>query len=152
MEKGRQQQPRRDQRQGVTRNNGWSKCLLSLMALCALLALPVIALHRQGFLPWQIGAFVFTLSLLTYTVYASDKRRARMNAWRIAEAHLHTLEILGGWPGAWLAQQRLRHKCSKVSYQCIFWLIILVHQFVAYDSLQNWKYSKALMVKTSLPR
>lgn len=147
MVKSKPQQPMRDQRQVVTRGSGWGKSMLGLLLLAALLVLPVIALKRQGFDSWEIGSYAFTLSLLTYTVYASDKRRARTNAWRIPEAHLHLLEMLGGWPGAWLAQQRLRHKCSKISYQCFFWLIILAHQFAAYDSLQHWRLSEGLIQK-----
>lgn len=58
---------------------------------------------------------------------------------------LHLLELLGGWPGAFLAQRRLHHKCSKGSYQFVFWLIVLAYQFAAYDSFQNWKYSRALL-------
>ena len=30
---------------------------------------------------------------------------------------LHTLELIGGWPAAFLAQRWLRHKCSKRSFQ-----------------------------------
>jgi len=41
---------------------------------------------------------------------------------------LHLLELLGGWPGAFLAQRRLRHKCSKRRYQFVFWLIVLAYQ------------------------
>jgi len=64
---------------------------------------------------------------------------------RLCEGRLHLLELLGGWPGALLAQRRLRHKCSKGSYQFVFWLIVLVYQFAAFDSLQNWQLSRAAL-------
>jgi len=118
---------------------------LSLLLLAALLILPAVALHRVPIEAWKTALYVLTVSLMTYTAYASDKRRARTNAWRIPEAHLHLLELLGGWPGAWLAQQRLRHKCSKNRYQFVFWSIILIHQFIAFDSLQDWHFSKLMM-------
>lgn len=117
----------------------------SLMPLALLLILPVAAIFQHFAHPWLIWAGAFTLSLLTYFTYASDKRRARTNAWRIPEAHLHILELLGGWPGAWLAQKYLRHKSSKTSYRIVFWLIIALHQFLALDSLQNWRLSRALL-------
>lgn len=85
------------------------------------------------------------ISAVTYISYATDKRRAQTNAWRIPEAHLHLMELLGGWPAAWIAQRRLRHKCSKVSYQCTFWLIITIQEFAAYDFLQDWKLSRVLI-------
>lgn len=37
-------------------------------------------------------------------------------------------ELLGGWPGALIAQQKFRHKTRKVSFQVVFWAIVLVHQ------------------------
>ena len=36
-------------------------------------------------------------------------------AWRIREGTLHLVEALGGWPGAFLAQQTMRHKTVKLS-------------------------------------
>ena len=32
------------------------------------------------------------------------------------------LGLLGGWPAAIVAQQRLRHKTAKASFQLKFWL------------------------------
>ena len=54
---------------------------------------------------------------ITYGMYADDKQRAASGAWRVPESSLHLAELLGGWPGAFLAQRWLRHKCSKASYQ-----------------------------------
>ena len=63
---------------------------------------------------------------------------------RIPEQTLHLLEILGGWPAAFLAQRVLRHKSSKVSYQIAFWLIVLLYQFVAIDFQRDWKVSQEI--------
>lgn len=124
-----------------TRGSGFGVGFLLLGLLGALLVLPAIAIHRSGVNVWKITAYALAISVITYATYASDKRRARTRERRTPEAHLHLLELLGGWPGAWLAQRRLRHKCSKGSYQFIFWLIVIIHQFAAYDSLQDWRLS-----------
>jgi len=50
------------------------------------------------------------------------------------------LEFLGGWPAAFLAQRVLRHKIRKISYQMIFWLIVVFHQWLAFDSFLGWRY------------
>jgi hypothetical protein len=54
-------------------------------------------------------------------------------------------ELLGGWPGAFLAQRRLRHKLSKPGFQVLFWLIVLAYQFAAFDSVQSWQFSRAAL-------
>jgi uncharacterized membrane protein YsdA (DUF1294 family) len=117
--------------------------VMSVLVLAGLLALPALALYRQAANLRWIGGGVAVMSALAYWAYARDKRRAREQAWRLPEARLHLLELLGGWPGAWLAQRWLRHKCSKLSYQCVFWIIVLAYQFAAFDSLQDWKFSRA---------
>jgi uncharacterized membrane protein YsdA (DUF1294 family) len=66
-------------------------------------------------------------SLATFCVYAFDKVAARQGRRRIRERTLHGLALLGGWPGALLAQRLLHHKSSKRRFQVRFWLTVLVH-------------------------
>ncbi len=40
------------------------------------------------------------------------------------EAQRHKFELMGGWPGALIAQQAFRHKTRKVSLQVVFWAIV----------------------------
>jgi uncharacterized membrane protein YsdA (DUF1294 family) len=115
----------------------------SLVIAAGLLVLPVMALHQRAVdLRWA-GAYGLVISALTYWAYARDKRRALQGEWRIPEAQLHIWELLGGWPGAWIAQRRLRHKCSKGSYQFVYWLIVLGYQLAAFDSFHDWQLSRA---------
>ncbi|MEJ0089153.1 MAG: DUF1294 domain-containing protein [Limisphaerales bacterium] len=116
---------------------------MSFVVLIGLLIVPAFALQRSGANLLWVGAYALIINALTYWIYARDKRRAENGEWRVPEVRLHLLELLGGWPAAFLAQRRLRHKCSKGSYQIVFWLIVLAWQFAAADSLQNWKFSKA---------
>jgi len=67
------------------------------------------------------------MSLIAFFAYADDKKRAQTNQWRISESSLHTLEILGGWPGALIAQKELRHKNKKATYQSVYWSIVVLH-------------------------
>ena len=116
---------------------------MSVLVVIGLLVMPAIAVLRSGLdLAW-VFTYAVVISALTYWVYARDKRRAENGEWRVPEARLHLLDLLGGWPGGFLAQRRLRHKCSKVSFQFVFWVIVLAWQFAAADSLQSWKFSKA---------
>lgn len=77
-----------------------------------------------------------SINLVTVLAYYVDKRAARKGAWRVPEANLHTLEFLGGWPGALLAQKIFRHKTkNKVIKRLLCWLLHLNWQ--SYTLLSN---------------
>ena len=102
-----------------------------------LLAMPLLALfYRAAEAHWILGALLM-INLLTYGTYAWDKRRARSGGWRVAEFQLHILELAGGWPAAYLAQRRLRHKCAKQRYQAVFWLIVVAYQLLSLALLRG---------------
>ncbi|KRH98607.1 DUF1294 domain-containing protein [Curvibacter sp. PAE-UM] len=67
------------------------------------------------------------MSLVAYAVYALDKSAARRKRRRVPERALHLLALLGGWPGALLAQRQLRHKTSKPRFLMVFWLMVLLN-------------------------
>jgi uncharacterized membrane protein YsdA (DUF1294 family) len=112
------------------------------IALGLLLALPVMALtHLSSTVDWKLLAGVsLIVSLATLLAYRSDKRSAQSGGWRVSEATLHVMELIGGWPGALLGQRRYRHKTSKLSFQIVFWLIVLLHELVALDYLLRWAF------------
>ena len=123
--------------------------LWHLIVLLTLLISPVLALHRFSALidfRWLL-AYGIVISLVTYAVYGADKDSAQEKVpdWRASEKLLHGFELAGGWPGAFLAQHRFRHKCSKLSYQIVFWLIVSVHVYAATDYQLGWRLSRALV-------
>lgn len=79
------------------------------------------------YLPVAIPGAYGIMSLVVFVMYGIDKRAAGRGAQRIPENRLHLLELLGGWPGALLAQQLFRHKTRKGRYQLVFWLAVLVN-------------------------
>ena len=112
-----------------------------------LLILPAYAVVQYApDLRYAIG-YILAISAITWFAYAHDKNRAKTGGWRIPETQLHLLELLGGWPAAFLAQRHIRHKTKKTSYKLTFWLIILLHQYVALDSLLAWKLTKYLVAR-----
>jgi len=70
------------------------------------------------------------LSAVTAVVYAVDKRAARARTHRVSENTLHVLALAGGWPGAVVAQQGLRHKTAKRSFRRVFWLTVVANVLV----------------------
>ena len=80
-------------------------------------------------LPIAILGFYFLASLITFIVYAVDKSASQKEARRISESTLHFLALVGGWPGALIAQHKLRHKSKKQSFRTIFWMTVFINIF-----------------------
>jgi uncharacterized membrane protein YsdA (DUF1294 family)/cold shock CspA family protein len=114
------------------------------LLLAALLALPLLALLWLPIPWWQGAGVMLGVSAITYGMYAHDKARAQSAGWRVPESTLHLAEVLGGWPGALLAQRHLRHKCSKTSYQVVFWTIVILFQIASADVILGHRLSRAL--------
>ncbi|WP_460163921.1 DUF1294 domain-containing protein [Pseudomonas sp. S2_F03] len=108
--------------------------LLVFAALCALPLAGSVLLWLRGVSLIPLAAYG-GVSVLAFFLYWSDKRKARADTWRTPENVLHAVELAGGWPGALLAQQVFRHKTRKVSFQLLFWLIVLLHQVFWIDQL-----------------
>lgn len=75
--------------------------------------------------PWLPPAAYAVMSAVTFLAYGLDKRAARRGARRIPEATLHLLSLLGGWPGALLAQGVFRHKTRKQPFHAFFWVTVI---------------------------
>lgn len=60
-----------------------------------------------GQLPLAIAVLYFTSSIVTFLAYAIDKSAAQNDRWRTKESTLHLLGLIGGWPGALLAQKNI---------------------------------------------
>jgi uncharacterized membrane protein YsdA (DUF1294 family)/cold shock CspA family protein len=105
----------------------------TLRATATALPLFVILYLVVGFL-WQpsliIAAVYVVASFITFFVYARDKSAARRNARRTPEVTLHFLAFAGGWPGALLAQQFLRHKSIKAEFRSVFWATVVLNVLV----------------------
>ena len=80
-----------------------------------------------GKLPFEILIIYSILSLITYAVYANDKSAAQSKQWRTKEDTLHIFALVGGWPGALLAQKKLKHKSSKKSFRFVFWMTVIIN-------------------------
>ena len=85
---------------------------------------------------WVVLWYV-VVSTVAFFAYALDKSTAKKKAMRrTPESTLHFFALAGGWPGALLAQQLLRHKSSKETFLETFWVTVIanVAMLVAFHS------------------
>jgi uncharacterized membrane protein YsdA (DUF1294 family) len=119
-----------------------------LLFLGLLLVAPGLALFRldPAILPW-LSAGLAGVWVVTALFVWADKRAAQAGAARTPEILLHTCELIGGWPAAFLAQRFWRHKTAKLRYRVTFWLIVLAHECLAADVLLHGRLSRGAWVE-----
>jgi uncharacterized membrane protein YsdA (DUF1294 family)/cold shock CspA family protein len=90
-----------------------------------------VLVYLVAFFLWEppiwFALIYLVASAVTYLVYANDKSCAERGAWRTKESVLHILSLAGGWPGALLAQQLLRHKSAKAEFRLVFWATVVMN-------------------------
>lgn len=57
-----------------------------------------------------VGCCLTVVNVVAFIVYGIDKYRARNGKWRIPEATLLMLAVVGGSVGAWLGMKAWHHK------------------------------------------
>ena len=90
-----------------------------------ILALAVFTV--AGLLSGMVLLFISLINAITYWMYAQDKEAALQGNRRVPEQTLHLLSFLGGWPTAWLAQEKLRHKTQKQPFRKIYFCTIALN-------------------------
>jgi uncharacterized membrane protein YsdA (DUF1294 family) len=78
-------------------------------------------------IPIAILVLYAVASSATFAAYALDKMAAKNGNWRTSESTLHLFSLVGGWPGALIAQSRLRHKTRKQPFRAVFWATVLMN-------------------------
>ena len=93
-------------------------------AIAAGFLLIVSAAALASAIPMPVLYIYLIISAATFTAYALDKSAARRGTWRTSESTLHVLSLAGGWPGALVAQNSLRHKSRKQPFRAIYWVTV----------------------------
>ncbi|MGL3044209.1 DUF1294 domain-containing protein [Acinetobacter pecorum] len=98
--------------------------LQPMQIACVGYLLFLVILTLAGLLSGLVLLLVSLMNALSYWLYAQDKEAAQLGNRRIPENTLHLVAFLGGWPAAWLAQQKLRHKTQKQPFRQIYFCTI----------------------------
>lgn len=96
---------------------------MQIFSITYIVILAVLTL--LGLLSGMVLLFISIINVMTYWFYAQDKEAAQAGNRRVPENTLHILSFLGGWPTAWFAQQKLRHKTQKQPFRKIYFCTIV---------------------------
>ena len=113
-----------EKRLSKTKSKNYSGYVLFALAFLSVIGVSVLVAG----VPILILYVYLAVSIITFIVYAIDKSAAKRGAWRKQENTLHILALIGGWPGALVAQQALRHKSSKRSFRNVFWMTVVLNR------------------------
>jgi uncharacterized membrane protein YsdA (DUF1294 family) len=98
----------------------------STVALLAFAAVYLAITLFRGTHPYLAVGYL-VMNLVCATAYWIDKTAAQNGQWRIPESTLLMFGMFGGWPGAIVAQQTLRHKTAKASFRLTFWFTVVLN-------------------------
>ena len=69
---------------------------------------------------------LIVMSMVLFIMMGIDKRRAQLGCWRIPEATLFLLALLGGGVGGWAGMYAFRHKTKHLKFVLLFPAIALL--------------------------
>lgn len=96
----------------------------AMQILCVAYILVLAVLTLTGLLHGLLLLLISLMNALSYWLYAQDKEAGQLGHRRIPEQSLHLVSALGGWPAAWLAQEKMRHKTQKQPFRKIYFCTI----------------------------
>ena len=81
---------------------------------------------------YMIGIFVYlaVINIAAFIMYGIDKKRAAAGRWRISEATLLGIALIGGSVGALVGMRCFRHKTRHWKFRILVPLFLLLHASV----------------------
>ena len=77
--------------------------------------------------------YLFAINIVSFFLYGIDKYKAKKNKWRISEATLLMIAVIGGSIGAWVGMRLWHHKTMHKKFKYGIPLIIIMQiSLVAY--------------------
>ena len=84
--------------------------------------------------------YLLAINAVTFITYGIDKYKAKKAKWRISEATLLLLAVLGGSIGAWMGMKVWRHKTKHKKFKYGIPAILLIQiALMTYLHVNLWK-------------
>ena len=78
----------------------------------------------------EIFIYLIAVNVVAFFMYGIDKWRAKRSKWRISEATLLLLAVIGGSIGAWLGMKVWHHKTLHKKFRFGIPAIIIIQLFI----------------------
>ena len=87
-----------------------------------------------------LAYYLLGINAVTFIVYGIDKYKAKKARWRIPEATLLLLAVLGGSIGAWMGMKVWHHKAKHKKFKYGIPAILLIQiALMTYLHMNLWK-------------
>ena len=87
-----------------------------------------------------LAYYLLAINVVTFIVYGIDKYKAKKAKWRIPEATLLLLAVLGGSIGAWMGMKVWHHKTMHKKFKYGIPAILLIQiALITYLHVNLWK-------------
>ena len=70
--------------------------------------------------------YLFAINIVSFFLYGIDKYKAKKNKWRISEATLLMIAVIGGSIGAWVGMRLWHHKTMHKKFMYGIPVIIIM--------------------------
>ncbi|WP_245830904.1 DUF1294 domain-containing protein [Sediminibacillus massiliensis] len=83
-----------------------------------------------------VFGYMLVMSLISFLVMGSDKRRSKKRKWRIPEKNIWLISILGGAAGSYLGMYFFRHKTRHTSFRIGIPLLLIIQIVVLFTGFR----------------
>ena len=70
--------------------------------------------------------YLFAINIVSFFLYGIDKYKSKKNKWRISEATLLMMAVIGGSIGAWVGMRLWHHKTMHKKFKYGIPIIIIL--------------------------
>ena len=84
-----------------------------------------------------ILGYLLAVNIVTFLLYGIDKYKAKKGRWRISEAILLLMAVIGGSIGAWAGMRLWHHKTMHKKFKYGIPIIIIIQVALAVYLLTN---------------
>lgn len=85
----------------------------------------------RKYLLYGILIYLAVINLVAFFLYGIYKWKSRHDKWRVTEAKLIGIALLGGSLGAWLGMKTWHHKTQHAKFRYGLPLILILHLAIA---------------------